>query len=134
MKLYLSGPMTGLAHFNAPQFNAVAHQLRSEGYDVINPVEEDLKRGIDTRGMKGDPAEMAPFGHSAGSLIGEDVKHIIDGDFDGIVLLSGWARSKGSRIELTPFIVLGKRVFVWSNGLRELQRQQAITALAEALR
>lgn len=39
VRLYLSGPMTGLPDFNYPAFNAEAARLRALGYHVENPAE-----------------------------------------------------------------------------------------------
>lgn len=39
MRIYLAGPMTGIADFNYPAFNLAAAQLRAKGYVVENPAE-----------------------------------------------------------------------------------------------
>ena len=36
MKIYVAGPMTGLADFNRPEFNRVARQLTGKGHVVLN--------------------------------------------------------------------------------------------------
>ena len=41
MKLYLSGPMSGLPDYNRPEFNRVATLLRLMDHEVFNPA--DLK-------------------------------------------------------------------------------------------
>lgn len=38
-RVYLSGPMTGIADHNFPTFNAYAAALRAAGHDVVNPVD-----------------------------------------------------------------------------------------------
>jgi hypothetical protein len=38
-RIYLAGPMTGIADFNYPAFNAEANRLRQLGYHVENPAE-----------------------------------------------------------------------------------------------
>lgn len=38
-RVYIAGPMTGLADLNFPAFDAEAERLRAEGIDVINPAE-----------------------------------------------------------------------------------------------
>lgn len=37
MKVYISGPMTGLPEFNYPAFFAAAEALEARGYETINP-------------------------------------------------------------------------------------------------
>jgi hypothetical protein len=43
IKLYLSGPMTGVKDNNYPAFFKAAKALRKKGYKVINPPELDKK-------------------------------------------------------------------------------------------
>lgn len=37
MKIFISGPMTGLPHFNRPAFHEAARLLDSQGHVVLNP-------------------------------------------------------------------------------------------------
>lgn len=54
MKLYLCGPMTGVAEYNRPAFMAAEEKLREHGFDVHNPAREPegltwetyMRRGI----------------------------------------------------------------------------------------
>jgi hypothetical protein len=39
MRVYISGPMTGLPNNNTPEFNQAADQLRAAGHQPINPAE-----------------------------------------------------------------------------------------------
>ncbi|TCK39665.1 uncharacterized protein DUF4406 [Paraburkholderia sp. BL8N3] len=80
MKIYVSGPMTGLPDLNKPAFNAEAARLRAEGHEVVNPAEVDL--GPDAEWldyMKVDIALMCPC--------------------DMIFMLPGWEKSEGARME-----------------------------------
>ncbi len=36
-KIFISGPMTGIEHFNKPAFDAAEEMLKSKGYSVFNP-------------------------------------------------------------------------------------------------
>jgi hypothetical protein len=38
-RVYLAGPMSGIADFNYPAFNQAAEQLRAKGFIVENPAE-----------------------------------------------------------------------------------------------
>lgn len=44
-RVYLVGPVTGIADFNYPAFNAVADQLRALGYEVENPADHGIVEG-----------------------------------------------------------------------------------------
>jgi hypothetical protein len=82
MIIYISGPMTGLPEFNFPAFNAAAAQLRSLGYEVINPAE---------------------FGEGEGKTwadyMRKDIKALMD--CTHVAVLSGWEKSKGAKVELS---------------------------------
>ena len=73
MKIYLSGPMTGLADFNFPAFNAEATRLRALGHEVVNPAELN-------------PDSDAPW-H-------ECMRR------DLAALLEGWQKSSGAHLEM----------------------------------
>ena len=46
MKIYVSGPMTGLPERNYPAVRAAAEQLEAAGFEVINPVLAEHPSGI----------------------------------------------------------------------------------------
>lgn len=85
MKIYLSGPMTGLPDNNYPAFNNAAKALRAMGYDVVNPAEND----IDIQGLTANEAWTKYLRH--------DIKEMMD--CDSIVQLDGWAESRGANLE-----------------------------------
>lgn len=133
MKLYLSGPMSGIQDFNAPEFQAAARHLRELGHDIVSPVEEDEADGIITTGMSGDLKDLPV---TWADLISRDVKLIADGTFDGIIMLPNWTRSKGAKLELALALILGLSVFSYDPKTRELRsvRQQlAAESLKECI-
>ena len=81
MKLYLSGPMSGMADFNFPAFHAEAKRLRSLGYVIVSPAEinPDTKMTWE-------------------QCLRDDIKALCD--CDGIALMDGWEGSKGAHLEL----------------------------------
>lgn len=90
VRVYISGPMTGIKDFNTPRFNEVAEQLESLGYLTLNPA-------------------MIP--------IGLDYEHYMDIDMailraaDCVVTLERWRGSKGARAELAMANALQKPVY-----------------------
>jgi hypothetical protein len=105
MKVYLSGPMSGIKDMNAPAFVEAAALLRELGHHVFSPVEADIADGIQLEGR------TAPDEKTWGQLLGRDVTALADGDFDAIVLLNGWYSSRGSKLEACEAVLLGLNVF-----------------------
>ncbi|MEM5371338.1 DUF4406 domain-containing protein [Paraburkholderia azotifigens] len=92
MKIYISGPMTGLPDSNKPAFNAEAARLREMGFEVVNPAEVDL----------GPKATWFQYMRA-------DLKLMLD--CDAIALLPGWMKSRGAAIEHWIARALGFQVF-----------------------
>ena len=81
MKIYISGPMTGLPDFNRPAFNAKAAELRALGHEVVNPAElPEIPGGTWADYMK------------------VDIKLMLD--CEAIWMLPGWVNSKGACLEV----------------------------------
>lgn len=97
-KFYLAGPMSGLPDRNFPAFIAAAEHLRAIGIDVISPAEFEWE--LPTEGD-------LPIGHTYGDVLGRDVKIVID-DVVGLILLPGWEKSVGSRIEAFTGLAMNK--------------------------
>lgn len=87
-KYYLSGPMTGLPDNNYPEFNRVSASLRTHGMRVINP------------------AENTP--PSCGTWAGWMRKALIQVAMaDGVIVLPGWEKSRGAKLEVYVASQLG---------------------------
>lgn len=80
MKLYLAGPMTGVAGFNFPAFNAAADALHDAGYDVVNPADRGIVEGWEWQ----DYLRLA-----LGRML----------ECDAVAQLDGWVGSRGARLE-----------------------------------
>ena len=122
MRIYCSGPMTGLPDSNIPKFNAVAERLRTEGHFVINPADishlfgtrEEIEKSFSV--LYGLPKEevfkRAIFFPSDTML----AKSIMDADLtavrscDAIYLLRGWESSRGAKKELAEALAHGLQV------------------------
>lgn len=85
MKIYLSGPMTGLPQYNYPAFHAAAGVLRSQGHEVYNPAEFPFEGDLDAFPIREAFAEYCEY---------------ICKQADTIILLEGWEASKGVSAEL----------------------------------
>lgn len=82
-KLYIAGPMTGYPNANYPAFNLAAEQLRSAGFEVVNPAEISMARY--------ERVHYVDF-------LREDLKAMLD--CDGIAALPNWWESTGARNEI----------------------------------
>ena len=79
MRLYLSGPITGIEDYG-PRFAAAADQLEAVGYTVVNP---------------------ATIGDRPGWLWADYMRAALQlmCNCQGVALLPGWQESKGARLE-----------------------------------
>jgi hypothetical protein len=115
-KVYVAGPMTGIPAFNFPAFHAASAFLRSMGYDVVSPAEEDHKHGI------GQAAEASKHGNPAdvketwGQVLARDVRMLADDGIDGIVFLDGWQASRGAKLEATVGLLCGLGFWEYNAG------------------
>jgi hypothetical protein len=100
MRCYVSGPMTGLPDMNFPAFHSAALELRRRGHDVVSPAETGLPWGLEWDEY---------LRHDIGLLC----------ECDTIVLLQGWHRSKGSRLEHHIALELGMQVLTLAEALEE---------------
>lgn len=82
MKIYVSGPMSGLKDNNVPAFNAAAKALRKKGYKVVNPAELD----------KGEPCRTWE------DCLRRDLRHLTS--CTDIATLPGWTKSRGANLEI----------------------------------
>lgn len=80
MKIYLSGPITGLPDNNAPAFRKAERQWRDAGWEVCSP----LDNGI--------PPDASWETH-----LRADIAILVK--CDAIAMLVGWTFSKGARLE-----------------------------------
>lgn len=103
MKVYISGPMSGLPKDNFPAFDAVAQRLRAMGLVVLNPTELNP-------GVARPPDDASPEVKKAYwcKCICVDTRAVTE--CDAIVLLPGWQYSSGAQSELTTAFDCGKQI------------------------
>jgi hypothetical protein len=86
--------MSGIEEHNHPAFERATRVLRDRGFDVVSPHEESAH----------------PIGSSLWQrYMRADIKTLAD-RCDGIMLLRGWGKSTGSKIELFIAVSLGYSV------------------------
>jgi len=90
-RVYISGPMTGIADFNYPAFNAAAAKLRGLGYEVLNPAEN-----------------TPPLCGTWQGWMRSAIKQMAECDI--VATLDGWLASKGAMIEVRLAFDLGLKV------------------------
>ena len=82
MRIYLSGPMTGIKDNNVPKFMKEAKRLRRKGYRVINPAELDKVKVCRTWE----------------ECLRRDLEFVVK--CDAIATLPGWTKSRGANLEI----------------------------------
>lgn len=102
--VYISGPMTGMPALNFPAFHAAAAEVRARGHMAINPAE------LDEADAPGVTKEWHEY-------MRRDLKALAD--CTHILLLPGWEKSKGARLEHHIARELGMKV-VFADGMHEV--------------
>ena len=92
MKVFISGPMTGIEDFNRAKFNAMEKMLKEHGKSVFNPA----WLAVDESWSRDD-------------LMAVDIAVLAR--CDAIVLLPGWENSEGARAEYAYAVSAGKRIY-----------------------
>lgn len=119
---YLAGPMTGYPQFNYPAFIAAAQLLREEGFNIHSPVEMDDPEVREAALASPDgklDEDNRIAGHTWGFILGKDVEYLAD-RCDSIVLLPGWERSKGARLEAFTACNLGYKLYYFNEHIEEV--------------
>lgn len=113
---YLAGPMSGLPQFNFPAFYAAAKDLRDQGYRMVSPAElDDAEDAAIARASKDGDAAAAK--RSWGEFLGRDIQILAD-DCDGMILLPGWEKSPGARLEVCTALIREKVIAFYEEGVQ----------------
>lgn len=107
MKIYIAGPMSGVANFNFPLFFETEEKLKELGYEVINPAHNDGKTLEEALAMAGTPERP---NNSWGYYMRRDLPHVLS--VDALCVLPNWQRSKGASLEVHVAEALGLPIFV----------------------
>ena len=101
LPFYLSGPMTGMLHYNYPAFAAAALELRAQGYTVVSP--HEIAFGDEY------PGQLDYHIYLRGALIA------LLG-CQSVVRLPGWAKSFGATTELAVASALEMPIYDYCDG------------------
>jgi nucleoside 2-deoxyribosyltransferase len=103
MNIYLAGPMRGIPQDNHPAFDRAASDLRAMGHTVFSPAEHDRDAG-------------QPHGITDGKALKKQILWDLEriAEVDAVVLLDGWIKSSGVRLELEMARFVGVPVFTLS--------------------
>lgn len=88
IRIYISGPMTGLPDFNREAFNTAEDALRMRGYNPINPARNGL-----------------PENSTYEEHMRADLRMLLEAD--AVTVLPGWEQSKGAQLETRLATFLG---------------------------
>jgi len=94
MRLYISGPMTGIPDHNFPAFNAAAAVLRQAGFEISNPADNGASDAVVVAGDR-----------TWADYVRKDLLDMLG--CEGLALLDGWHASKGARLEYHVAAELG---------------------------
>ncbi len=102
---YLSGKMRGIPYWNRDAFIEAARELRSLGWTIHSPYENDLDRGLTP---PADGHEITDPNVTLASQLAWDFARIAESD--AVIVLPGWETSMGVHWEMTVAYALGKSV------------------------
>jgi hypothetical protein len=121
--------MSQIPQFNFPAFIEAAEVLRARGFDVRSPAELDdpETRAASLASPDGVMPEDGVNGTTWGEFLARDVRLIADGGIEAIVVLPGWHRSRGARLEtFVGHRMCGLPVYRYGNGKLRLVEERAL--------
>lgn len=104
--VFLAGPMRGYPLYNFPLFDKASGQLRSYGYQVTSPADEDRKAGFDPAISLTDnfPTKEDCIKRSTTAIIA----------CEAVFLLPGWMASECAPIEKQIAQFLHRELFLYN--------------------
>ena len=86
--------------------------LRDLGHEVVSPAEMDSPqmRELAINSTTGNWTDLGPANESWGDVLAKDVKIVAD-EVEGVVMLPGWEKSRGARLEAFVAASVQKPVF-----------------------
>lgn len=93
-RVYIAGPMTGYPDLNFPAFHAAAAEYRKRGAFVINPAEIN---GGDAEIARTEKMTAEQYYVHWVRCMKNDINQLMT--CDSLVLLDGWQKSRGAKLE-----------------------------------
>lgn len=112
-RLYVAGPMRGIAAYNFPAFDEAAGELLLRGHEVFSPAQRDRAKGFDpiARGLDGNE-DLADEGFDLRDALNADLKWITK-RANAVILLPGWTKSSGAGAEVMAARAIGIPAYEW---------------------
>jgi hypothetical protein len=110
-KIYIAGPMSGVADWNFPAFFEAERQLVALGYSVVNPAHNDgptVELALESAGKPSAP------NHTWAYYMKRDLPHVLD--VDALCVLPGWQNSKGASLEVQVAQAIGLPLMILRDG------------------
>jgi hypothetical protein len=110
-RIYIAGPMRGIAFYNFIEFETARMNLEAEGWTVVSPADLDLAAGFDPYDLDQDsdwnqwPKELG----DKEEVIKRDLEALIN--CEAVCMLNGWEKSKGATAEIAVAIWSGKEIY-----------------------
>lgn len=111
-RIYIAGPMTGIADYNRPAFYSTAEAFEEGGWEVFNPAENDVRLFGSHEAC--NAAIEANRNQALRVMLGSDLEWICS-DADAIAMLPGWEKSYGARAEHATAVALGLEIIYISD-------------------
>jgi hypothetical protein len=107
--------MSDLPYFNYPAFESAAAILRANGFSIVSPSELD---DPETRAaaLANETGSGQSNGHTWGDFLSRDVKIVAD-EVNGMILLPGWEKSRGARLEAHVALLCGHSFLEYASGV-----------------
>jgi len=102
MKIYISGPMTGVPRHNAEAFIEADRWVRLGGNEPVNPILLDQELENQHKALGRPLPDRVDY-------LKRDIQHLLL--CQGIFMLRGWSRSRGAKLELHIAQELGMEVW-----------------------
>lgn len=123
IRAYVAGPMRGYEHFNFEAFDFCAYVLRTWGWDVRSPAENDREGGFDE--TRNDLS-----GFSLTDAMRWDLESVCWANM--VVLLPGWQNSTGVGVELIAARAVGNRIVTFDPNSKTVSELIEETPIQEA--